>query len=52
MGYWAQSDRVLLVNFTANLFDITVIQVYEPTTDADSDEMDSFCEKVEAAVTM
>ena len=50
MGYWALSDRVLLVKFSGKPFDISVIQVYAPTTDADPDEMYSFYEKVEAAI--
>ena len=50
MGYWALSDRVMLVKFRGKPFDISVIQVYAPTTDADSDEIDSFYEKVDAAM--
>ncbi|XP_037776954.1 craniofacial development protein 2-like [Penaeus monodon] len=51
MGYWALSDRVILVKFKGKAFDISAIQAYAPTTDADSVEMDSFFyEKVEAAM--
>ena len=50
MGYWALSDRVILVKFRGKPFDISVIQVYAPTTDADSDEVDSFYEKVDMAM--
>ena len=49
MWYWALSDCVLLVKYRGKLFDTSVIQVYAPMTDADSDEMDSFYEKEEAA---
>ena len=45
MGYWALLDRVLLVTFRGKPFDISVLQVYAPKTDADPDEMDSFYEK-------
>ena len=49
MGYWALSDPVILMKFRGKPFDISVIQVYAPTTDKDSDEIDSFHEKVDAA---
>ena len=50
MGYWALSDIVLLVSFRGKPVYISVIQVYAPPTDADTDEIDSFYDKVEAAM--
>ena len=50
MGYWTLSDRVILVKFRGKPFDISLIQVYAQTTDADSDEIDRFNEKVGAAM--
>ena len=38
MGYWTLSDHVLLVKFRGKPFDISVIEVYAPTTDADCDK--------------
>ena len=38
---------MILVSFQGKPFNITVIQVYAPTTDAKEAEVDHFCEDVE-----
>ena len=40
----SQNDRMISVLFQGKLFNITVIQVYAPTTDADEAEVERFCE--------
>ncbi|XP_069980154.1 craniofacial development protein 2-like [Penaeus vannamei] len=41
LWHWALSDRVILVKIKGNPFNISIIQAYAPTSDAD-DEIDSF----------
>ena len=36
--------RMISDHFQGKAFNITVIQVYAPTTDAKEDEVDQFCE--------
>ena len=42
-----KNDRRISVNFQGKPFNITVIQVYAPTTDAKEAEIDQFCEDLE-----
>ena len=49
LGYWAISDRILLVKLKGQPFNIVVIQAYAPTTGADDDEIDNFYEKLDTA---
>ena len=39
-----KNDRMILVRFQGKPLNITVIQVYAPTTDAKEDEVDQFYE--------
>ena len=44
-GFWAISDRVLLVKLKAKPFDLSVIQVYAPTSNADQKTKDQlYCD--------
>ena len=47
MGYWAVSDRVLVVKIKGKPFDINIVQVYAPTSERDEDEVDEFYDKVD-----
>ena len=47
LGYNLKNDRMILVRFQGKSFDITVIQVYAPTTDAKEAEVDQFYEDLE-----
>ena len=47
LGYNFRNDRKILVHLWGKPFNITVIQVYAPTTDAEEDEDDTFCEDLE-----
>ena len=38
---------MILDRFQGKAFNITVIQVYAPTTDAEEDEVDQFCEDLQ-----
>ena len=45
-GFWAVSDRVILVKLSGSPMDINVIQVYAPTSDADEESIDEFYENI------
>ena len=49
-GYYAVSDRVLLVRLQGKPFDTCIIQVYAPTCDHSDEEVESFYDDVERAV--
>ena len=42
-----KNDRIISVHFQAKLFNITVIQVYAPTSNAEEAEVEQFCEHPE-----
>ena len=44
LGYNLKNNRMISVCFQGKPFNITVIQVYAPTTDAEEDEVDQFYE--------
>ena len=46
-GYWAVSDRVLLVKVQGNPFNISIVVVYAPTADSTEEEIDAFYEDLE-----
>ena len=46
IGYWAISDRVLMVKFNAKPFNMNILQVYAPTTDACDEEVEQFYEEI------
>lgn len=48
-GYWAISDRVILVKLHAKPIDMNIIQVYAPTRDSSTEDLESFYETVEKA---
>ena len=43
----SQNDRMISVCFQGKPFNITVIQVYAPTTDAEETEVDQFYEDLQ-----
>ena len=47
LGYSLKNDRIISVHFQGKLFNITGIQVYAPTTDAEETEVDQFCENLQ-----
>ena len=49
IGFWAVSDRVLLVKIRGAPFDVCIIQVYAPTSEHDEEEVDKFYEEVNLA---
>ena len=44
LGYSLKNDRMISVHFQGKPFNITVIQVYAPTTNAKDAEVEWFCE--------
>ena len=47
LGCNLKNNRMILVHFQGKPFDITVIQVYAPTTNAKEAEVDQFYEDLE-----
>ena len=47
LGCNLKNDRMISVCFQGKPFNITLIQVYAPTTDAEEAEVDQFCEDLE-----
>ena len=46
-GYNLKNDKVISVCFKGKAFNITVIQVYVPTTNAKEAEVEQFCEDLQ-----
>ena len=46
LGCNLKNDRIISVHFQGKPFNITVIQVYAPTADAEEAEVDRFCEDI------
>ena len=49
LGYWAISDRILLVKLKGHPFNISIIQVYAPTAECDEEEINQFYNMIEMA---
>ena len=47
LGCNLKINRMISVHFQGKPFNITVIQVYAPVTDAEEAEVDQFCEDLE-----
>ena len=50
LGFWAISDRVLLVKVSGKPFNLNFIIVYAPTAMLDDDKVDKFYEQVDQAM--
>ena len=50
LSFWPKSERMLLVKLKASPFNINIIVVYAPTSDAADDEIDSFYESLDQIV--
>jgi len=48
-GFWATSDRVLLIKLNGKPFNISIIQAYAPTADCNEDAISDFYEDLEKA---
>ena len=48
-GYWAVSDRVLLLKVAAKPLDLNIIQVYAPTSASSEEDTENFYEEIEKA---
>ncbi len=49
MGFWAISERVILVKFKGHPFNVSIIQVYAPTSENTDDEIETFYEDLDQA---
>ena len=47
LGYNLKNDRMISVRFWVKIFNITVIQVYAPTSNAEEDEVERFYEDLQ-----
>ncbi|GFN93424.1 craniofacial development protein 2-like [Plakobranchus ocellatus] len=50
-GYWALSDRVLLVKIAGKPVDLNIIQVYAPTANSNDEDLDKFYDELDTAKT-
>ena len=50
LGYNLKNDRMILVHFQGKLFNVTVIQVYAPTTNAKEAEVEQFYNDLQCLV--
>ena len=47
LGYNLKNDRMILVHFQGKSFNITVIEFYAPTTNAEEAKVERFCEDLQ-----
>ena len=52
MGFWAISDRVIMMKLEAKPFNINVMQVYAPTQDHDAEEIEKFYQEIQMVLNM
>ena len=50
LGYWAVSDRVIMVKLHAKPFNINIIQVYAPTSTSSEEALEDFYANVDKAM--
>ena len=50
MGFWAISDRVIMMKLEAKPFNINVMQVYAPTQDHDDEEIEQFYQEIQNGI--
>ena len=48
-GFWAISERVILMKFRGKPIDLNIIQAYAPTAEADDETLESFYEQLDRA---
>ena len=46
MGYWAISERMMMMKLLSKPFNINIIEVYAPTQDHDDDEIEKFYDDI------
>ena len=50
VGYWAISERVIMMKLQSKPFDINIIQIYAPTQDYDEEDIEKFYKEVQLAI--
>jgi len=49
IGYWAISNRVIMMKLQGKPFNISLIQVYTPTQDYSDEDIEQFYEEIQQA---
>ncbi|XP_027210521.1 craniofacial development protein 2-like [Penaeus vannamei] len=49
-GFWAVSDRVMMIKLSTKPLDLKIIQVYAPTADSTEEELETFYDDIEQAL--
>ena len=47
LGYWAFSDRIMLIKLRGHPFNISIVQVYAPTSSHSEEEIEQFYDELE-----
>ena len=50
IGYWATSERVIMVKLQGKPFNISIIQIYAPTQDHEDEEIELFYDEIQTAI--
>ena len=50
IGYWAISERVMLIKLQGKPFNISIIQIYAPTQDHEDEELELFYDEIQTAI--
>lgn len=50
-GYWAVSDRIIVVELESKPFNVKLIQIYAPKADSDEEELEGFYEDLDRVMT-
>ena len=50
MGFWAISDRVIMMKLEAKPVNINVMQVYAPTQDHDGEKIKKFYQEIQNGI--
>ena len=50
IGYWAISERVIMIKLQRKPFDISIIQIYAPTQDHVDEEIELFYDEIQTAI--
>ena len=50
MGFWAISDKSILIKLKGKPFNISIIKIYAPNQDHGDEEVEAFYEEIEKAI--
>ena len=52
IGYWAISERVIVIKLQGKPFNLCIIQIYAPTQDHEDEEIELFYDEIQTATNM